>query len=120
LFPNIDGRLTDGPGGAIVPRTYVVGWAKRGPSGIIGTNKPDSVATVNSMKADWDGLGDLAAVLRDGDAVAALIAGRTAQVVDYAGWQAIDAHEIATGAPRERPRVKLTRVADMLDVAKQR
>jgi ferredoxin--NADP+ reductase len=120
LFPNVEGRLTDGPGGAVLPRTYVVGWAKRGPSGIIGTNKPDSVATVNSMKADWQGLSDLAAIHRDGAAVATLIANRTAQVVDYAGWQAIDAHEIATGAPQERPRVKLTRVADMLNVAKQR
>jgi len=64
-------------------------------------------------------LSALAAVQRDGEAVAALIAGRTAQVVDYAGWQAIDAHEIATGAPQERPRVKLTRVADMLDVAQR-
>ncbi|MFZ9857800.1 MAG: FAD-dependent oxidoreductase [Roseiflexaceae bacterium] len=120
LFPNVDGRLTDGPGGTVLPRTYVVGWAKRGPSGIIGTNKPDSVATVNSMKADWEGLSDLAAVHRDGSTVAALIASRIAQVVDYASWQAIDAHEIAMGAPQERPRVKLTRVADMLDVAKQR
>jgi ferredoxin--NADP+ reductase len=120
VLPNVDGRLTDGPGGAVLPRTYVVGWAKRGPSGIIGTNKPDSVATVNSMKADWQGLSALATVNRDGAAVATLIANRTAQVVDYAGWQAIDAHEIATGAHQERPRVKLTRVADMLDVAKQR
>jgi len=120
LLPNIDGRMTDGPGGTVLPRTYVVGWAKRGPSGIIGTNKPDSVATVNSMKADWEGLHDLASIHRDGNTIETLIASRTPQVVDYAGWKVIDAHEIATGAPQERPRVKLTRVADMLNVAKQR
>jgi ferredoxin--NADP+ reductase len=120
LLPNIDGRMTDGPGGTVLPRIYVVGWAKRGPSGIIGTNKPDSVATVNSMKADWEGLHDLASIHRDGNAIETLIASRTPQVVDYAGWKVIDAHEIATGAPQERPRVKLTRVADMLNVAKQR
>jgi ferredoxin--NADP+ reductase len=116
LFPNRDGRMLVSAGGDVLPRCYVVGWAKRGPSGIIGTNKPDSVATVNAMKEDWATLQTPAE--RDGDAVLQLLASRHVTVIDYAKWQKIDAHESATGAATGRPRVKLTAIADMLDVAK--
>lgn len=116
LFPNQDGRMLVRAGGDVLPNCYVVGWAKRGPSGIIGTNKPDSVATVNAMKADWASL--QAPATRDGDAIVRMLAQRQVTVVDYAKWQKIDAHESAAGAATGRPRVKLTRIADMLDVAK--
>ena len=119
LLPNRDGRLLDGANGAVVPQCYVVGWAKRGPSGIIGTNKPDSVATVNAMKEDWPTLVGIADELRDGQAVDALIHSRCATVVSYAGWRCIDVHETAMGNAHGRPRVKLTNIADMLDVAKE-
>lgn len=116
LFPNRDGRMLVSAGGDVLPNCYVVGWAKRGPSGIIGTNKPDSVATVNAMKEDWATLA--APATRDGEAIVRLLAARQVTVVDYTKWQKIDAHESAAGAASGRPRVKLTRVADMLDVAK--
>lgn len=119
VFPNRDGRLLDGVNGAVVPQCYVVGWAKRGPSGIIGTNKPDSVATVNAMKEDWATLGGIADTLRDGQAVDALIRTRCKPVVSYAGWRCIDDHETAMGNSQGRPRVKLTSIADMLTVAKE-
>ncbi len=119
LLPNQDGRLLDSASGAVVPHCYVVGWAKRGPSGIIGTNKPDSVATVNAMKEDWPTLGGIAAELRDGHAVEALIRSRCETVVSYAGWRCIDVHETAMGSAHGRPRIKLTNIADMLDVAKE-
>ena len=119
LFPNRDGRLLDGANGAVVPQCYVVGWAKRGPSGIIGTNKPDSVATVNAMKEDWPTLVGIADELRDGQAVDALIRSRCETVVSYAGWRCIDVHETAMGNAQGRPRVKLTNIAAMLDVAKE-
>ncbi|MFM7678149.1 MAG: NADP oxidoreductase, partial [Roseiflexaceae bacterium] len=109
-------RMLVSAGGDVLPRCYVVGWAKRGPSGVIGTNKPDSVATVAAMKEDWATLAVPAQ--RDGDAIVQLLAARNVTVIDYAKWQKIDAYESATGAASGRPRVKLTRVADMLDVAK--
>jgi ferredoxin--NADP+ reductase len=118
LIPNQAGRITDRPDGALWPRGYVVGWAKRGPSGIIGTNKPDSVATVQSMKADWEGMADRAAIsLPD---VRPLLQARCEAVVEYAGWQAIDAYEVAQGAAQQRPRVKVTNVAQMLEIAQSK
>lgn len=115
LIPNQAGRITERPDGELWPRSYVVGWAKRGPSGIIGTNKPDSVATVQSMKADWEGMSDRGALsLPD---VHPLLQTRCNAVVEYTGWQAIDAYEVAQGAAQQRPRVKVTSVADMLEIA---
>lgn len=115
LIPNQAGRITERPDGELWPRSYVVGWAKRGPSGIIGTNKPDSVATVQSMKADWEGMSDRG-VLSLPD-VHPLLQTRCNVVVEYTGWQAIDAYEVAQGAAQQRPRVKVTSVADMLEIA---
>jgi ferredoxin--NADP+ reductase len=115
LFPNRDGRMLVSAGGDVLARCYVVGWAKRGPSGVIGTNKPDSVATVTAMKEDWPTL--QVPTHRDGNTIVQLLAARHVTVIDYAKWQKIDAHESAAGAAHGRPRVKLTRVTDMLDVA---
>ena len=49
VIPNVRGRVTDGPGGRPRPGEYAAGWIKRGPTGIIGTNKPDAVETVEAM-----------------------------------------------------------------------
>jgi ferredoxin--NADP+ reductase len=114
-IPNVAGRVVEAVGGAVVPGEYVVGWAKRGPSGVIGTNKPDSVATVQSMIADLDTLAgapssaDIADLLRD----------RGVNYVSYTDWKLLDAHETAQGTAQGRPRVKVTRVAEMLDVIGQ-
>lgn len=116
LFPNRDGRMLVSAGGDVLPRCYVVGWAKRGPSGIIGTNKPDSVATATAMKEDWASL--QVPATRDGDTIVQLLAARNVTVIDYAKWQKIDAHECAAGAASGRPRVKVTHIATMLDIAK--
>ena len=102
-----------------IERTYVVGWAKRGPSGIIGTNKPDSVATVTSMKADWESLQGITDTYRDGAAVATLLHSRSAQVVTYADWQTLDAHETSRGVAQQRPRVKVVDVKEMLEIIKR-
>lgn len=115
LIPNHDGRVVAADTGVVVPRIYVVGWAKRGPSGIIGTNKPDSVATAKAMIEDWSSLPD---VPRDAHDIPVLLQERCGEVVDYAGWQAIDAHEVAQGAEQGRPRVKITDARVMLNIAK--
>jgi ferredoxin--NADP+ reductase len=119
LIPNMDGRVIDLANQTPIERTYVVGWAKRGPSGIIGTNKPDSVATVVSMKADWQSIGSQVAIERDGNAVATLLQSRSAQVVTYADWQKLDAHETQLGSAQQRPRVKVVDVKEMLDIIKR-
>ena len=56
ILPNDEGRLQTEPDGEVVPGQYVVGWAKRGPTGLIGTNSPDSTATVKKMLEDIDGV----------------------------------------------------------------
>ncbi|WP_344995859.1 4Fe-4S binding protein [Tsukamurella soli] len=112
-FPNRAGRLT-GPDGAAQPGRYVVGWAKRGPSGGIGTNRIDAEETVRSLLEDVSagrltggrGLGS--------DTFVTLVGGRVGDVVDYRGLRWIDRTEVARGAPQGRPRVKFERVSDML------
>ena len=112
----IDGRVIDTANQTPIARTYVVGWAKRGPSGIIGTNKPDSVATVASMKADWESLTGIPTAARDGQAVAAILQERSAHVVTYADWQKLDAYETTMGHAQHRPRVKVVDVQQMLEI----
>ena len=100
VIPNTGGRV-DG-----AERTYVAGWIKRGPSGVIGTNKKDATETVELLLADArDGtLGRVDST----QSLDALLDAKHAPYVEYAGWQAIDAAERAAGEARGRPRVKLT------------
>jgi ferredoxin--NADP+ reductase len=116
LIRNVDGRVSDEQGRPL-PGEYAVGWIKRGPSGVIGTNKKDAGDTVERLVADRDAgrLNDPAAP--DAEATAAWLADRVPQLVSWGGWRAIDEHETALGAPHSRPRVKLVRVPEMLDVA---
>ena len=58
IIPNQDGRVIDQDTGAVVPRVYVTGWIKRGPSGVVGTNKPDAVDSVRHMLEDVPALAD--------------------------------------------------------------
>ena len=95
-------------------RDYVTGWIKRGPSGVIGTNKSDSQETVDGLVADLAGVTPRGV---DAAAVAAFFAERQPAVVLGDHWKLIDAHERSAGEPHGRPRVKLTDVAEMLRVA---
>ncbi len=96
---------------------YTVGWIKRGPTGVIGTNKKDAQETVDAI------LEDLAAArlheppAPDPAELDATLRARQPELVTYAGWSEIDRHERARGEPAGRPRVKLTRIEDMLRVA---
>jgi ferredoxin/flavodoxin---NADP+ reductase len=110
VIPSTDGR--------VAPGEYVVGWAKRGPSGVIGTNKKCALDTVNTLLDDLRS-GRLPAPggPASGDSMASLLATRQPRVVTFADWQSIDRHEQQLGESAGRPRVKLTRVAEMLDVA---
>ena len=98
---------------------YVVGWIKRGPSGVIGTNKKDAQETVDAILADAlpGGEGLNAPENPDGDAVEQLLRARQPALVTYDGWASIDRHERSLGESTGRPRVKLTRIEQMLRVA---
>jgi ferredoxin/flavodoxin---NADP+ reductase len=115
VIPNDDGRVTE-PDGALVSGVYVSGWIKRGPSGVIGTNKHCASDTVDALLSDH-AAGHLASPSADGAAFGALLAERVPTVVGLAGWQALDAHERESGAAQDRPRVKVTDVGQMLAVA---
>jgi ferredoxin--NADP+ reductase len=117
VIPNRDGRVLDSDSGEAVPRAYVVGWAKRGPSGLIGTNKPDSQATVETLLADL--AADPAAMAAPAAgagpaAIGELLAGRGVDFVDYEAWQCIDREETRRGEVSGRPRVKLCMIDEML------
>ena len=96
---------------------YVVGWIKRGPSGVIGTNKRDAQETVDRVLEDLAEGRLPEPADADAGAIEALIAERKPDFVSYSGWQAIDAAEVAAGEPRGRPRVKFTTVEEMLEAA---
>ncbi|MFD4459651.1 FAD-dependent oxidoreductase [Nocardia sp. NPDC058480] len=116
VVPNEHGRVI-GADGSSIAGVYVSGWIKRGPRGVIGSNRVDSAETVEHLVADFVA-GRLTAPTGDRAALAALIDERQPDVVDRAGWKAIDLAEQAAGTPDGRPRVKLTDHDDLLDAAR--
>ncbi len=116
LIPNRAGRVLDGPGGTVVPGEYVAGWIKRGPSGIIGTNKPDAVETVTAMLEDIESGGGRTAERPGPEAVTELLNGRGVRFVTFEDWQKLDEAETLEGEKQGRPRVKVVRVERMLDI----
>jgi ferredoxin/flavodoxin---NADP+ reductase len=117
-IPNDGGRVL-GADGEPLPGTYVAGWIKRGPTGVIGTNKKDATETVALLLEDARA-GRLPVPERaDPAAPAELLAERGVGFVSYAGWEAIDAVERAAGEPHGRPRIKLASWEELLDAARQ-
>lgn len=116
VIPNAEGRVLDKAGGSVVAGQYVVGWAKRGPTGLIGTNSPDSVDTVRGMIADLVDQTAAALPSNDLDAIPALLRKRGATPISYADWQKLNAWEIAQGQAKGKVRQKLHDVAAMLRV----
>jgi len=111
VVPNIAGRVVDADG-TPVAGLYVAGWIKRGPTGIIGTNKKDAAATVASLLED---LGDDEGA--GGDGVVALLAERGVDVVTLEGWASIDAAERALGATRGRERTTIHERGSLITAA---
>ncbi len=116
-IPNATGRILSEQGSAL-PGEYVVGWIKRGPTGIIGTNKRDAQETVNALLEDFDAGRLNAPADPNRDSLEELLAERRPDHVTYAGWEAIDSLEKSTGEPQGRPRVKLTTIDELLDAAR--
>jgi ferredoxin--NADP+ reductase len=114
-MPNAGGRVLD-EGGSAIPGLYCAGWIKRGPTGVIGTNKKDATETVDLLLEDAR-VGVLSRA--EGDArFEDLLVQRGVEVVMYPGWTAIDVLERGRGAPLGRPRVKLCSWEELLAAAR--
>ena len=113
---NKGGRVL-GEDGAALPGVYCAGWIKRGPTGVIGTNKKDATETVEALLADAT-TGAIGGRAAPAEAVDALLTERGIDAVVYSGWEAIDAVERAAGEPHGRPRIKLTTWETLLDAAR--
>ena len=101
--------------GRVEPGVYAAGWIKRGPSGVIGTNKKDATETVELL------LQDAAAGLlsrAEDETLEQLLEERGVQAVLYAGWEAIDLVERTAGEPHGRPRIKLCTWDELLAAAR--
>ncbi len=107
VLPNVRGRVLAADGEP-VPGVYAVGWIKRGPTGILGTNKRDAEETIACLAEDLD------ALPRDQAPIDDLLAARKPDVVTADGWHAIDAQERARGRDEQRPRVKLASREELL------
>ncbi len=117
VLPSDRGRVLTSEGEPL-PGVYAVGWIKRGPTGILGTNKRDAEETVGCLVEDL-----AAGALPEppegaGEAIDALLAARVPQIVTAADWRAIDGHELARGRAASRPRVKLASREELLAVAR--
>ncbi|MFI5345565.1 MAG: FAD-dependent oxidoreductase [Elusimicrobiota bacterium] len=111
-IPHEAGRVISN--GAPVPSEYVVGWAKRGPSGLIGTNRADSVLTVSSMLEDLKA-GRLSRVVETApEAVPALLSKKGARPVTFAQWKKLDELERSIGSEHGKIREKFTSIEDMI------
>ena len=112
-----DGGRVLGEDGEALPGVYAAGWIKRGPTGVIGTNKKDAVETVQLLLED-ERAGRLERRAEaTAEAVEALLAERGARPVLYEGWSSIDQIEKAAGEPHGRPRAKLVTWDELLEAA---
>jgi ferredoxin/flavodoxin---NADP+ reductase len=116
VLPNVGGRVFT-PDGEPLPGVYAVGWIKRGPTGILGTNKRDAEETVSCLVEDL-AAGALPEPSQPGrEQIDALLAERTADLVTVEGWRAIDDNELERGRSEQRPRVKLASRDELLAAA---
>ena len=115
VFPNNLGRLLDPQTQQPITGHYTAGWIKRGPSGVIGTNKPDAVETVACMLADREAGVLIHPAHPQTDAVDALLAERQTQMVSYADWQRLDKLEQTLGAATGQPRIKFTSMPQVVE-----
>jgi ferredoxin--NADP+ reductase len=112
VIPNQGGRVLD-PSGAPIPGLYATGWIKRGPTGLIGTNKACAKDTIELATADLAGLPEPELTPA---ALDALLAARGVHALDYDAWRVLDAVELERGKAKGKIRDKLPSVAEMLGV----
>lgn len=111
-IPNEEGRVLTEPGGERLPGLYVAGWIKRGPTGLIGTNKGCATDTVARMEEDLDQVGPE----RDQEAIVDLLRSRSIRFISTADWQKLDQYELGEGARLGKVREKLLSLTEALSV----
>ena len=111
---NEKGRVIDPASRLPLPGQYASGWIKRGPSGVIGTNKPDSVETAVCMLEDVQKNVTLLPTQANAVSIDKLVRERQPKFFSFADWKELDKLEVAKGAVQGRPRVKFTCVDEML------
>src|SRR5690606_13283 len=114
VVPNQHGKIVEHEGSStMVPGLYTCGWIKRGPSGVIGTNKSCAAETVEGLLADAMAGRIPLAPHREADLLSQLRQ-RDVAVTEWTDWQRLDALEIERGAARGKPREKFTAIHEML------
>jgi ferredoxin--NADP+ reductase len=115
LILNEGGRILDSHDAGHKVGHYTAGWIKRGPSGVIGTNKKDALETVQHLFADVESEKLLSPEKPEPSAVEDLLREKNVRYVSFEDWRAIDQAEVGRGEPHGRPRVKFVRVEEMLE-----
>lgn len=118
VIPNNEGRVLDAPNGSPIKGEYVAGWIKRGPSGVVGTNKADAHDTIKILVAEQANLPTINVEDAKPEAVTKLLENKGVQYISFKNWQALDAHELSQGVSQGRPRVKVTSIEKMLELSK--
>ena len=114
VIPHLKGHVCQPDRQTPVPGHYVTGWIKRGPSGVIGNNKADSVETANTLLQDLDQGGLLQPAEPNREAFEKLLRSRQNRLVTFPDWQRLDRLEMERGRAQGRPRVKFLTVEEML------
>ncbi len=118
-IPNDRGRVIDSLTGQPREGEYVAGWIKRGPNGIIGTNKPDAQETVEMLVEDLRA-GRMRKEVLSPEVFNRFLSQRQGEVVSFDDWKFLDSREVAKGEELGRPRLKFARVENMLRVLRHR
>lgn len=118
VIPNVEGRVID-IDGEQVPGVYCTGWIKRGPVGLIGHTKSDASETIRNLVEDAQNRADFASANQpDPAAITTFLLDRGVEVIEWSGWELLDAHERALGEAKGRERVKVVARDEMIAIAR--
>lgn len=119
IISNINGRVFDSENNKILKNEYVTGWAKRGPSGVIGTNKPDATETVNYLLEDFKNQKAEKFNKSQAIRIEKWLDNNNINYVPFNKWLILDSYEVESGLSKEKPREKITSVKEMLNIIKE-
>ena len=117
-LPNDQGQLLDGVDGKLLNQEYTAGWIKRGPSGVIGTNKQDATETVSRLKKNWQTSPTPQPKLVQHDLLD-LLKKKKIEFVSFEDWKKLDKFEIEQGQQNGKSRHKICEVQEMLDLIRR-
>lgn len=115
VIPNERGRVVNPDSGEVVRGQYVVGWIKRGPTGLLGTNKGDSGETVDAMLEDIQGQTAPMHDEQEPDAIESFLKSKETSYLTFSDWKELDLLEVEKGEALGKIRQKFVRLSDMLD-----